>query len=265
MNGRTKYLCFLDEFTGTGINNIIISTGGTVSSIRKRKLGDYVIEEIKRRIASGELKEGDKLPNQNEYAAIIGVSRTALRDALQTLTMMGIIEQHPGTGTVIRSANLDLWNEQMTPPLVSDSEATLELITARRFIEAGTAELAVTNATTEDVRKMGELIKHMKTALKEGRVHDYTKLDVQFHHLIAVASHNRYMIHMFITIRKLMEQFILETFTVLPGLLERSLAFHIGIHSGFLKRDAKVVTKNLKDHIQDIKNALETYYQTSLK
>ena len=232
-----------------------------MSVIKKKKLADFVIEEIKNRLNSGKLKEGDKLPNQNEFAAEIGVSRTSLRDALQTLTAMGVIEQSPGTGTIIRSGNPNLWNEQILAPLVSDSESTLELITARRYIEIGTAELAVANASDKEIQQMGKLIVEMKTAIKEKRVNDYTELDVKFHHMISTASHNRYMMHMFITIRNLMEQFIMETFTLLPGLLERSLAFHIDIYNGFKNRDSKMVVTNLGKHIQDIESALIDFYK----
>jgi GntR family transcriptional repressor for pyruvate dehydrogenase complex len=48
-----------------------------------------VIEEINRMILSGEVKEGDKLPNQNDFAAQLGVSRPSLREALHTLTLIG--------------------------------------------------------------------------------------------------------------------------------------------------------------------------------
>ena len=55
-----------------------------MASINKKKLADSVIEEIKRMIQNGELKEGYKLPNQNAFAAQLGVSRTSLRDVRLT-------------------------------------------------------------------------------------------------------------------------------------------------------------------------------------
>ena len=59
-----------------------------MASIKRKKLSDSVIEEIKRMLLSGELQEGDKLPNQNEFAAQLGVSRPSLREALNTLTLI---------------------------------------------------------------------------------------------------------------------------------------------------------------------------------
>ena len=230
--------------------------------IKRKKLADSVIEEIKRMVDVGELKEGDKLPNQLEFAAQLGVSRPSLREALHTLTLIGAIEQRPGLGTVIKSANPTLWAEQLSPPLVSDAQASLELVEARRFIEVGVVELAVNNATGKDIQKMGKLIDDMAKALKEERPKDYSELDMAFHHQIAGASHNRFMLHMFVTIRGLMEQFIRETFTVIPGLLERSLKFHIGVYENIKERNSAKAVKNMKNHILDIEKALKNFYET---
>jgi GntR family transcriptional repressor for pyruvate dehydrogenase complex len=230
--------------------------------IKRKKLADSVIEEIKRMVDVGELKEGDKLPNQLEFAAQLGVSRPSLREALHTLTLIGAIEQRPGLGTVIKSANSTLWAEQLSPHLVSDAQASLELVEARRFIEVGVVELAVNNATGKDIQKMGKLIDDMTKALKEERPKDYSELDMAFHHQIADASHNRFMLHMFVTIRGLMEQFIRETFTVIPGLLERSLKFHIGVYENIKERNSAKAVKNMKNHILDIEKALKNFYET---
>ena len=234
-----------------------------MASIEKKKLSDSVIEEIQRMIECGELKEGDKLPNQLEFASQLGVSRASLREALHTLTRIGAIEQRPGLGTVIKSANPSLWAHQISPPLVSDIHATLKLIEARRFIEAGVVELAVENAQAEDIKNLGRLVEKMKGALKQNRIDDYSELDMTFHHQIANASHNRFMVHMFVTIRSMMEQFIKEAFTVMPGLLERSLKFHVDIYEGIKQRNKRKAVTSMKNHIQDIEKDFRDYYNAS--
>ena len=145
---------------------------------------------------------------------------------------------------------------------MSDAQASLELIEARRFIEVGVVELAVNNATGKDIQKMGKLIDDMAKALKQERPKDYSELDMAFHHQIAGASHNRFMLHMFVTIRGLMEQFIRETFIVIPGLLERSLKFHIGVYENIKERNSAKAVKNMKNHILDIEKALKNFYET---
>ena len=232
-----------------------------MAAIKRKKLADSVLEEIRRMITDGEVAEGDKLPNQNEFSAQLGVSRPSLREALHTLNLMGVIEQRPGLGTVIKSANSALWLEQLSPPLVSDSEASLELLEARRFIEVGVVELAVQHATAKDIDRLGEIVSQMKPALEKGQLKKYSGLDMAFHEHLAVVSHNRYMKHMFLTIRGLMEQFIREAFTVIPGLLEKSLVFHINIYEGVKKGDVRKAVTNMRKHIQDIHTSLSRYYE----
>ncbi|MBU4606249.1 MAG: GntR family transcriptional regulator, partial [Proteobacteria bacterium] len=99
-----------------------------MASINKKKLADRVIEEIKRMITGGELSAGDKLPNQNEFAAQLGVSRTVLREALHTLTILGVVEQRPKIGTVIVTSAPLIYTEHINAPLMADPNATMELI-----------------------------------------------------------------------------------------------------------------------------------------
>ena len=93
----------------------------------------------------------------------------------------------------------------------------------------------------KDIKTLSKLVREMTQALKQTKLELYSELDMAFHHQVADATHNRYMVHMFVTIRGLMEQFIRETFTVLPGLLDRSLGFHNLIWEGIRDRDVKKV------------------------
>jgi GntR family transcriptional repressor for pyruvate dehydrogenase complex len=232
-----------------------------MASINKKKLADSVIEEIKRMIQSGELKEGDKLPNQNAFAAQLGVSRTSLREALSTLTRIGVIEQRPGYGTVLRSRIPALFTDHLAPPLISDKQATIELIEARRFIEIGAAELSVKNASPEQINEMGLLIKEMTRSLKEGRIDDYIEQDVSFHFLIAKASHNRFLVNLFVTIRGFMEQYMRESFHLLPWMLERSLKFHQNIYQAVKGGSHSKAVFQMKKHILDVQRAIQQYYR----
>lgn len=232
-----------------------------MASINKKKLADSVIEEIKRMIQSGELKEGDKLPNQNVFAAQLGVSRTSLREALSTLTRIGVIEQRPGFGTVFRSRIPALFTDHLAPPLISDKQATIELIEARRFIEIGAAELAVKNASPEQINEMGLLIKEMPRSLKEGRIDDYIEQDVTFHFSIAKASHNRFLVNLFVTIRGFMEQYMRESFHLLPYMLERSLKFHQNIYQAIKGGSRSKAVSQMEKHILDVQKAIQQYYR----
>ena len=227
----------------------------------KKKLSDYVLEEIRRMLMEGELKEGDKLPNQNLFAKQLGVSRIPLREAIQSLQMMGVVEQKPGAGTIILSGNPQHWEQKPAAPMLSDSQATFELLETRRIVEIASMRLAVERITKEEIRSLRADIGKMKEALKEDDRRQYLKTDLSFHFHIAKASHNRYTIHMFLTIRSLMEQFMMEVFEVCPRLVVDSMDFHSLIFDELNKKNAAAAVRCLEEHLSSIETALRAYYE----
>lgn len=230
-------------------------------SINRRKLSDSVIEEIKGMIDRGDLKEGDKLPNQNDFAAQLGVSRTVLREALQILDQLGVIEQRPKYGTVIRAKAALLYSAHLIPPLMSDNRATLELIQARRIIEVGSAELAAVKATKNQIKEMGALVQDMAKMQQKDDAIRYVEKNISFHLLIAKASHNRFMVHLLVTIRGFMEQWTQESLSVIPGLMDRSSKYHKAIYEAIRDKNPRKAGTSMQKHMSDFLTSLERYYK----
>jgi GntR family transcriptional repressor for pyruvate dehydrogenase complex len=228
--------------------------------IKKKKLADEVIDEIKRMIQSGELKEGDRLPNQNEFAAQLGVSRTSLREAFNTLSVLGILEQHQGYGTIVKSRFSALYADHLSAPFITDEKATIELLEARQFIEIGAARMAAKSATPKQIKKMGDLIDDMAKANKKGDTQKLSEQDIEFHFLIARATQNRVIIHLLATIRGLMEKFMHEAFFVLHD-QKRYLKSHRDIYNAIKKKDPLKASSLIKKHIADVQKDLQQYYR----
>ncbi|MDE7214060.1 MAG: winged helix-turn-helix domain-containing protein, partial [Anaeroplasmataceae bacterium] len=70
--------------------------------IKRVSVSEQIFEQIKEKIISGELKPGDKLPSENEFCKIYGVSRIAVRQALNTLLTLGLIETKFGEGSFVK-------------------------------------------------------------------------------------------------------------------------------------------------------------------
>jgi GntR family transcriptional repressor for pyruvate dehydrogenase complex len=231
-----------------------------MNRVVKKRLSDSVLDEIARMFDSGELKEGDKLPNQNELASQLGVSRASLRESLHTLALMGVLEQRPGFGTVVRGRVPANFADYLSLPLISDAKETIELVEARRFIEISNVELAVKNIAAETLEDLGRIVAAMDRAVAENRQADYVRQDADFHHLLAKATGNRFMVHLFLTIRRIMEQFITESFSALPRMLGRSLSDHKRIYAALLRRDATQAVAEMKRHMENIRKAMENLY-----
>ena len=225
------------------------------------KVSDLVVEEIKNMVRTGQLHQGDKLPNQNDFAEQLGVSRPSLREALNRLTKLGIIAQSPGVGTILKAENPDLWVENPPGPLLADSNATLELIEARMCIEALAVEYAVERMTKGELAALAQSVKKMQQAIEKGDYRSYLNEDVSFHCQIANASHNRYFIHMHVTLRGLMQTFINDMYEHFPDLVNNSFDHHQGILESIQARDKERAVREIRSHIEDLRLCLLQYYE----
>ena len=82
-----------------------------------RQVADHILELIER----GELKRGDRLPGEREFAESLGISRVPLREAISALSLMGIIEKRHGEGNYIAESNFRCWDRYcaQAPPLTA--------------------------------------------------------------------------------------------------------------------------------------------------
>lgn len=228
----------------------------------KKKLAESVLDEISRMVESGELKEGDKLPNQNELAAQLGVSRPSLREALKILEDIGAIEQRPKYGTVFKGRSQILYSSHLTPPLLEDEAAVIELIEARKFIEMACVELAAVKATDREIEELGRLVEKMEEMLDRAKMDQYAEHDITFHYSIARASGNRFMHHLFVSNRRLMEHIIEDGFRLLPGMFDRSRRYHQGIYQALKARDKAKAVEIMGEHIDFIMSSLKALYES---
>lgn len=73
-----------------------------MSGSRRDRRYHEVVTWVDAQIQSGALRPGDRLPPERALVAQFGISRTAVREALQRLATRGLIESHVGRGTFVR-------------------------------------------------------------------------------------------------------------------------------------------------------------------
>lgn len=85
----------------------VIELARHVGSVHMSITPNYqrVAEEIRRRITSGELKPGDKLPSTSQLMAEFQVGNTAIRNAMLILRSEGWVEGHQGKGVFVSTRN----------------------------------------------------------------------------------------------------------------------------------------------------------------
>ena len=226
----------------------------------RKRLVDNIISEIKDKIIQGELKDGDMLASQDELAKTMGVSRASLREALNRLELMGLIESKQGRGTFVRTvAHIDFM-EPLTTFLAMDRESALDLLDARGYIEGAMAALAAKNAGEEDIGRLGQVLTQMEEACRTENLKRFVTMDVQFHMLVAEFSKNQVMARIGEIIRDLLHQLIRKVFdtaaTSVSDLMNHTITLHRNVYDAIRLRDAQSARRHMEFHITDVKDLI---------
>ena len=156
-----------------------------------------IIQEIGQMVLNGELSEGDKLPNQTEFAAQLGVSRLSLREALRTLELLGLVKQAPKRGTIICNANPAAWTSSTFPPQFDDYNIAKDISVARGMIEVEAAKLSGGKDFSRYLPVLQTLFDEMNDVLvtenDDTKYSKFTTLDTQFHMILVEIADNRYL------------------------------------------------------------------------
>ncbi len=162
--------------------------------ITKRNISEMIVAKIVRSIEQGDFIPGSRLPSESALMERFQVGRSSVREAMQALSIMGVVTIRPGQGTFIRAdSKAAFFAPEVLAPLV-DEEVTQNLAEAREVLEPIIAELAAKRATTDDLCQIQELLYTCERHLKINE--PLYELSAEFHLLIAQASHNIFFLRL---------------------------------------------------------------------
>ena len=167
--------------------------------IQKTSMSQQVVDHILGSINRGELRAGDRLPGEREFAESLGISRVPLREAISALSAIGIVEKRQGDGNYIAAFSPQILGRILRTYTMLDETLSENLFEARMVVEGAAARLAAANATQQDVTQLRELLCALEQAVPryvagELKLGEMLALDDMFHLQCAAASHNQFYI-----------------------------------------------------------------------
>ena len=214
--------------------------------VKKTRLYEDIVKQLISLINSGSLKPGDRLSPERELATELNVSRTAIREALRALELMGFIDSRVGGGTFIRQITLDNVIDPFTILLAQDKKLVLELIEVRQLLETEIAKLAARRITSQKIAEIKESIDLMENEIAGGGIG--IDGDNAFHESLAKAAANSAMEKILNMCGDLLSYSRRATLEI-PGQPEKSLEDHIEIYSAICSKDEKLAEKLMKNHL----------------
>jgi len=165
------------------------------------------VSEVARRLmdlfTGGSLAAGTRLPPERQLAATLGVGRSAVREALAALEILGIVDVRPGSGTYLRGTASDLLPQTLRWGLLIGQKNTEELLELRSGLEIYVARLAAGRATSGDIAELSASLRRMSASVSNLKA--FAGADADFHNALAAAAGNDTLVDMLHVVRSLLQ------------------------------------------------------------
>ncbi len=226
------------------------------SPIQSSKVFEKIAEQIEKRILSGELRSGDRLPTERELSEQFQASRTAVREAMKTLAQRGLVDMRPGRGTiVIDGTSQAMRNSLGLMMMFGQSGDSTNLVEVREIIEPGIAALAAIRATEEEIMAMREAVRVMDANLHEADA--FIAADNDFHRALAKGTQNVLILTLVDSIVDLLSEQRKQIFS-LGGAPERGQIHHKRILDSVVRHDAEAAREAMRAHLQQVREDVKT-------
>lgn len=131
-----------------------------IQPIENFTLADRIEKRIVEHIKENNLKPGDALPKEIQLAEWLGVSRTAVREAMMRLRTLGLIESKKHRGMVLKEPDLMNSIERILNPKMLDEQTLKDLFEFRLMFEIGLADFIFARKTKKQIADLEEIAKN---------------------------------------------------------------------------------------------------------
>ena len=174
-----------------------LPTGSAVSVVATRLLDLFT---------SGSIAPGTRLPPERQLAASLEVGRSAVREALAALEILGIVDVRPGSGTYLRGTASELLPQSLSWGMLIGERSTTELLELRSGLEIYVARLAADRLTEAQLASLQRHLERMRGSIDDLRA--FVKADLAFHHELAESADNSMLLDLLQIVRSLLRVWV---------------------------------------------------------
>ncbi|MET8974186.1 FCD domain-containing protein [Streptomyces sp. NPDC004539] len=157
----------------------------SLGPVRPSPLVEQATSLLRARIVAGEWAVGDRLPGETTLAALLGVGRSTVREALRGLAGEGFVRARQGAGVFVVAVEpaAEEWPARLRKAAVRD------VYEVRMAVETHAARLAAERRTEEDLVAIEAALAGRRAAAGGGD-RAFVEADIAFHAAVVAAAHN---------------------------------------------------------------------------
>lgn len=196
-----------------------------VARTAKRTIVTQVMLKIKELIASGAYKASDRIPTESELAAMFGVGRSSVREAVKTFQYLGVLEPRVPKGTFVCGAS-KISSEAITWAMLLGKRSMRDIIEMREVIELRAVDALMSalgqgrESGRETVSRMEEAVSKMWEGADSGRAETLVDADYDFHFALVSAAENELFVSLLETLDSFLHVQIKRAYLAVPDLKE---------------------------------------------
>jgi GntR family transcriptional repressor for pyruvate dehydrogenase complex len=226
--------------------------------VRRTRVPEEIVAQIRGLIASGELRPGDLLPSERELAERFQVSRASIREALTALKVVGLLERSRSGGGLSARGNHAWFTIAPLSSYLATRSHLVEQIEVRRMIEPEMGRLAADRAEPDDIARMEACLNDMAADIATGGIG--SDADAAFHSAIARCTDNELLARIVEVIGAAIHEHR-ELFQTAEG-ARRSLEEHRHILEAIRRGDAEAAYEATRCHLDTVRRLLEDALST---
>jgi GntR family transcriptional repressor for pyruvate dehydrogenase complex len=225
----------------------------------RQNLAVVVADTLKEMIHAGDVQPGDRLPNEAALCEHFGVSRITIREAIQMLRALGLVEPTRGRGTFVREPDPDALIRDLSYFAFDTAGPVNDLIEVRTLLERRSALSAAQHEPASERSMLREIIEEMRplahTPKRSADMAALAELDTKFHVQIATLGGNLVLEQL---MRRLMQILAVARTRSLhvPGQALRSWEQHDQIAQAIEAGDGKVAVTRVVAHMASVRDAI---------
>ena len=163
--------------------------------VQRRSLPDAVFEQLTSEIVAGVVPAGDPLPPERTLTEQLGVNRQAVREALQRMALLGLVDIRHGEPTRVRDFRSSASPELLTWLIVRpdgsiDAAVVRSVFELRATVGADAARLCASRAVPDVVASVTAVVDEMATAARANDDVELFTLSERFWSLIIDGADN---------------------------------------------------------------------------
>jgi len=223
-----------------------LPSGSAVSVVATRLLDLFT---------GGSIAPGTRLPPERQLAASLEVGRSAVREALAALEILGVVDVRPGSGTYLRGSVSELLPQTLRWGMLIGERNTAELLELRSGLEIYVARLAAERLTDKQLATLGQHVDRMRASV--GDLPAFVKADLAFHHELSSSAGNSVLLDQLQVVRSLLRVWV-DRAVENEEDARRALEEHDAVYRALVARDPDGAASAMAAHMTTASARLST-------